>query len=98
MTGAGDNALTVDWSTMSCLDVCKNLMNAVMVAQTQGKRVRVRYDNYEVEYKPEECGALIALYNTMRAQCDDPAVQALPNLQPGKRVRRGPPIWGTVQR
>jgi len=98
MTGAGDNALTVDWSAMSCLDVCKNLLNAVMVAQTQGKRVRVRYDNYEVEYKPEECTALIGLYNTMRAQCDDPAAAALPNLQPGKRVRRGPPIWGAVRR
>lgn len=95
MTGAGDNALTVDWSTMSCLDCCKNLFNAVMAAQTQGRRVRVRYDNYEVEYKPEDGAALVNLYNTMRAQC--PEAGALPNLQPGKRVRRGAPIWGTVR-
>lgn len=86
----------VDWSTTSCLDACRNLFNAAIEAQTRGRRVRVRYDNHEVEYKPEDMKSLIGLYNTLRAQC--PEASALPDLSPGKMVRRGPPIWGSMRR
>lgn len=97
MAGAGANAHTVDWSQMSCLDSCRNLYNAILAATTSGRRVRVAYDNYQVEYKPEDYGQLRELYMTLRAQCPE-ALAQLPNLQPGARVRRGPPLWGSVRR
>lgn len=87
--------LEVDWSASACVDACRALFNAAIAAQTQGRRVRVRYDNYEVEYKPEEYGQLATLYETLRSQCPD--AQSLPSLQAGRRVRRGMPIWGTVR-
>lgn len=95
-TGAGASALQVNFASLDCFAQCQALYDAYTQMLMGKRRIRVIYDNYQVEYAPNETAALLQLYNTLRAQC--PQAAALPNLQPGNRVMRGPPIHGTMQR
>lgn len=95
-TGAGANALNVDFSSTDCFTTCQILMDTYIRAVAGGQRVRVSYDNYSVEYKQSDFNALRDLYTTMRANCPA-ALAALPNLEKGASVQRGPAIFGAMR-
>jgi len=95
-TGAGANALQVDFSSQDCFTTCRQLYNAYLAASSGGQRVRVAYDNYSVEYKQSDLKNLLQLYTTLRSNCPQ-AIAALPNLEPGAAVQRGPAIFGAMR-
>lgn len=88
-----------DASGLSCLEQARTLYNAYFALSTGRRAVRVVYDNYTVEYRPlmqGDVAQLRDLYMRIRNGCAE--AQTLPDLSEGTRVRRGPPIWGTIGR
>lgn len=73
----------------SCRQLLVDLFNAYTKLVAGQARVRVRYGDRWTEYEPGKGTQLLALYNTIYAQCPDTA--GLIDLDPGRRVKRGPP-------
>ena len=97
-TGAGCGAKELrGFSTMDCLSQLTALYDAYTSLLTGRQRVRIQYGNYWVEYRPQapqDVDKLLALYNTLYSQCPLAAANGLPDLDTGRRVRRGPAIRG----
>lgn len=92
--------IEVSFSGLSCLDQCKALLDAYTNALIGKQRIRIQYDNYYVEYRqsnPGDLDQLRNLYMQMRMNCPD-AMACLPDINPARRVRRGPAAFGTINR
>lgn len=76
-------------ATGSCRQLLVDLFNAYTALLTGNVRVHVRYADRWTEYQPGQATALRDLYNLIYAQCDDTC--GLIDLDPGRRVKRGPP-------
>lgn len=96
--GAGCGAKELrGFSTMDCLSQLSALYDAYTTLLTGRQRVRIQYGNYWVEFRsqmPQDVDKLLTLYNTLYGQCPNAATSGLPDLDPGRRVRRGPAIRG----
>lgn len=77
-----------------CRAVLQGLFKAYMQVATGQQRVRVRFNDRWSDYAPGNLPALRDLYTTLYNQCPDRA--GLPDLSPGRRVRRGPPLYGVT--
>ena len=89
---------TVSFAGLTCLEQCKALYEAYMMVITGNKRVMVSYGEYSLQYSQANADSLLQAYNTHHAQCPEAKAAGLPDLDPGRRVRRGPPLHGTMRR
>lgn len=81
-----------DITRLSCLEQARALFNAITEITTGRKKVQVRYGEQWIEYHRTSAGDLDLLrqmYQSIWSGCAE-AQQALPDLRPGARARRGP--------
>ena len=58
------------------------------------QRIEVRFNERWVTYNKGDATKLVETYTTLYSQCPDAKMQGLPDLNPAKRVKRGPPARG----
>jgi hypothetical protein len=78
----------------SCIAMLQALLRAYITVVTGQRRVIVRFNDRWTEYQKSDASSLLAAYQTFYAQCPTAAAEGLPDLNPQKKVRRGPPGRG----
>lgn len=81
-------------NTADCAATLQELLQAYANALAGNRRILVRFNERWTEYAKPNAAALLVLYNTIYRQCPAAATAGLPDLAPGKQVRRGPPSRG----
>lgn len=79
---------------LDCVAQVAMLYQAYIAAVTGKVRVIVRFNERWSEYARPNAPALLALYQTLYAQCPGAAQAGLPNLNPNLKVERGRPARG----
>lgn len=84
--------LTVDMDAAeSCREIIVGLQQAYFKLVSGKGHLKVRHQERWLEYQPGTATQLLALINTIWAQCPD--TDGLINLTPGNRVPRGAPFF-----
>ena len=81
-----------------CVTALNSLYQAYVSLVSGGTRSEVRFADRTVIYTGANVAKLQELYMLLRAQCPQATVANLPNLNPGNRVRRGPPVYSVTHR
>ena len=84
-----------------CVAKVAMLYEAYIAAVSGKTRVVVRFNERWSEYARPDAPALLALYQTLYAQCPDAQAAGLPDLNPNLKVQRGRPargfsVWPTL--
>ncbi len=77
-----------------CVTQLALLYQAYLAAIAGQTRVVVRFNDRWSEYARPDAPALLALYQTLYAQCPRAKVAGLPDLNPNLKVKRGRPATG----
>jgi hypothetical protein len=77
-----------------CVAKLSKLYEAYISCVTGTTRVVVRFNDRWSEYAKPDAPALLALYQTLYAQCPGAKAAGLPDLNPNLRVQRGAPAQG----
>lgn len=84
----------VDTTHMGCAEAASAIYQAYLVAISGNQRISVRFNERWTEYNKANADHLLQQYNTLYNQCPQAKLAGLPNLNPGLKARRGPPLRG----
>ena len=81
-------------NSTDCAAILGDLFQAYANVVGGSQRVTVRFGERWTEYGKGNAPALVALYMTLYRQCPAASIKGLPDLNPNKKVLRGPPATG----